>query len=335
METLIALFSLIGGIIVYLYGTSYAPRWGFFAQLRTGTHLTITTGQGGKRFFVYKNGVAVDEKSNVYADNGEYYAELRSRLSVRLFGMVWKGLPWFNGVESVPVMESVIDFKEDAKTGIVIPSTIKSRRVTWQPPLEMNRAVVMGGLPIENNNLVKIAASFVVVVSNIDDFNYRIASEELSKNTFEAAVRQQVEDEKLDNVRAIRSETFNDDGTEATSGPVFEIRRDTNRSLKAYNYGVQIRDINLPYIEPVGEYAEASRQKGVNEEKKAADQVEVAREVHRENELGEARAKARKKLSDATKDNPWLNLEEGLKGVQPGATVVIGGDTMRNLQINK
>lgn len=136
--------------------------------------------------------------------------------------------------------------------------------------------------------------------------------------------------QKVEEVQQMSSES---DGDSEQFKILHEIIRQTNISLEKYGYGCVIHELNLPIVQPTGALAEAVRQKELNEAKRDADIPAVEQEVRRTTEIGMAEAKVRKAIADASGGNIGVHIEEGMKGLQPGATFVLGNGVLTSLPL--
>ncbi len=321
-------------ILAYCIGFSLT-EWGPFTQLPSGRRLDQKVGKNNiVNCWLNQDGYSIDKNGNIEKDpDNKYMKELRKNFFFRYFGMVYTGIPFlplpgFGGVAGSYVEETELDFSENPD-GTVVPKVKHlPRKYYTAPPIFIKRAVVLGGIPISGFNLVKFAFSFTARVTNVKDFNYRLGdSQDMVKGNFESMIRPEVAEKTLKQVLALQSEKGGTTSVSFIQGIVDA----TNINLKTLGYGSEIHEINLPYVEPMGEYAKAERQQAINEAERLADEPSVQKDVNRKTKVGMAEAAVRKALADAT--NPWTSFEKALGAVQPGATVVIGNGVMNSLPL--
>jgi regulator of protease activity HflC (stomatin/prohibitin superfamily) len=331
-------------LMAYFYGFSFT-EWGPFTQLPSGRRLDVKVGKSNVvRYYLNEPGYGIDERGNIYEDkNGKYLTSLKRNFVFRYFGMVYTGIPFIpvpfiGGVIGSEIFESALKVSKDA-TGVIIPSLEKLEPVYHTaPPIFIKQGLVLSGIPIKGSNLVEFGFSYTLRVTNVHGYQYRTGEPTtLVGDNFESMLRPYVATmESVEEVQKMSSES----GGDAEQYRILQnIIEKTNESLKKYGYGCEIYEMNLPIVQPTGALAEAVRKQELNEAERLADIPKVAQNTYRTIEEGKAKglalqeeAKGRRAIADATKDNPWVNLEEGIKNAD---TVVLGQGIMNSLPIKK
>lgn len=330
--------------MAYFYGFSFT-EWGPFTQLPSGRRLDVKVGKSNVvRYYLNEPGYGIDKKGNIYEDSdGKYLAKLESNFWFRYFGMVYTGIPFvpipfIGGVTGSEIFESALKVSKD-EMGVITPGHEKFEPVYYTaPPIFIKQGLVLSGIPIKGSNLVEFGFSYTLRITNVHGFQYRTGEPTtLVGDNFESMLRPKVATmESVEEVQKMSSES----GGDSEQYKILQaIINKTNESLQKYGYGCIIHEMNLPIVQPTGALAEAVRKQELNEAERLADIPKVAKDTYRIIAEGKAKgqamqeeAKGRKALADATKDNPWVNLEEGLKGAD---TVVLGQGIMNSLPLKK
>lgn len=334
MENILWPFFIAVCILAYCYGFSFT-EWGPFTQLPSGRYLEQKTGKNNVvNYWLNQDGFSIDRNGNIKPDpNNVYLNELRKSFFFRYMGMVYTGIPflpipWIGGVTGGYVRESRLKFVKNTD-GTVTPSVEDLPTVYYTArPIRIKSAIVLGGIPIKGFNQVEFAFSMTNQITNTNDYNNLTGeTRDQAKGNFESMIRPEVANKPLKEVQQIQSER----GGSTSSTFIDKLVTAVNKVFEDKRYGLEIVDLNIPHVEPMGEYADAERKAAINEALRVADVPSVQQAVNRELKVGMATAKVRKALAEAT--SPWVSLEKGLAGVQPGATVVIGNGVINSLPL--
>lgn len=322
-------------VVIGLWALTFTEL-GPYTQLPTGRRLARKVGKDTVvGHYLNLKGYKINDQGEISEDSSnEYYKNLKKQMFLGAVYTGWYGLPYFGGVSGKFITESELKYTE-ADDGSVEPKVLEKEAVYYTAPkIFIERAYVFGGIPIQGLNLVKFGISVTFIVTDVEDFHYKQTSvEKMINDSLESALRQVVENLPLEEVHKLRSEKERE---AESKGKVQEIINITNASLKRHRYGGKIYDINMPYIQAVDDFAKAKRQEAINEAVRNADIPLVKRDVYREIEVGEAKAKARKALVDASGGDPRMTVfAEGMGNIKPGVTLVIGqGGAMGTFPLN-
>lgn len=329
------LFAVVG-IVVLLYGLSFT-EFGPFTQLPNNRYLRVKRGNRIADYYINSENLAINSKGQVTKSPNDTYREnLKKNPFFSILGMVWTGIPWIGGVEGKKVAESRLKFSQNPDGSIECKVVEEGPTYYTAPPVFMNHAIVLGGIPIEGKNLVNFAVSMTLQVEHAERYDTKLRDGNRPiKHSFESALRPEVEKLSFDDVLKIKTEVKNEDGV---AKKIID-RTNTNMGPEengGYEYGVMIYDLDMPIIEAADqEYGKAVRAKQLAQAAVEAKEVELAFQVKEIRDKGKVVADAHKAFVDANGNNPLAFLADGMKGVKPGASVVIGGGVMPTFDINQ
>lgn len=337
---IIAYTAIFCAICIILYIVGFArTELGPYTQLRSGGRLDRKVGKDTiVGYYLNEPGYGIDQDGNIYEDlDNKYLKKLRRNFFFRFFGIVYTGIPyfpvpWFGGVLGSWIQESRVKVSKNPE-GVIEPTRELLPPVYYMsPPIFIKQGLVLSGLPVVGSNLVEFAFSYTLRTTNVHQFQYRVGDPtELVGDNFESMLRPKVATMEFEDVQKMSSEV----GQGQQSTTIGEIRDLTDKALEKHGYGCVIHEINTPIIQPTGSYAEAVRKRELNEALRLADEPAVQQEVYRKDKIGMTEAKVREAIVNASKGNVGIHIEEGMKGLRPGATFVLGQGIMPSLPIGE
>lgn len=330
LSTLLAL----GMVLVGLFELSKKTEWGPFTQLPNNRWLRVKAGLAYVGYYVNAENVGVTKDGKVYTDKGQYQKRLRSGpmgFIFRKFGMVYTGIPYFNGVRGMNVIETELDFKQASDGSVQIKVPKKDPIYFTAPPLFVRRAISYGGIPIEGANLVDFGIASTLMITNLLNIGTILTDEGpfiALKGTLESALRPEVEKMSLEEVLRIRTEFLDKSKLSDKKQLAGKVIALTNTGIDRFGYGLKIYDLDIPVIGPSDkEYGAAERKKKLNEALAQANTVEYSNKADQIRTLGKATADARRELMEASGDPTTALVAEGMGKLQPHVTFIWGNST--------